>query len=102
MKNEIGSASIVEVASARLSDAARGARGKVVGLRIAPDDFSHGVAPDELERRLLEIGFVEGVDFEVLHVGLIGADPIAVRVNDTRIALRRREARAIAVTIDSQ
>lgn len=100
MKNEIGSASIVQ--APRLSEARKGVRGQVLGLRIDPKDTSHGVTGDELERRLLEIGFVEGVAFEVLHVGLIGRDPIAVRVNDTRIALRRREAKAIEVSIEPQ
>ena len=48
----------------------------------------------ELERRLLELGFVEGAHVEILHEGPLGRDPIAVRVNDTTIALRRREAMA--------
>ena len=51
----------------------------------------------ELERRLLELGFVEGADVELLHQGLFGGDPIAVRVADATIALRRREAMAIMV-----
>jgi ferrous iron transport protein A len=51
----------------------------------------------ELERRLLELGFVEGAEVEVLHEGPMGRDPIAVRVNDNTIALRRREAMAILV-----
>ena len=34
----------------------------------------------------------------VLDQGLFGGDPIAVRVADTTIALRRREAMAILVT----
>ena len=34
---------------------------------------------------------------EVLHEGPLGRDPIAVRVNNTTIALRRREAMAILV-----
>ena len=51
----------------------------------------------ELERRLLELGFVEGAEVEVLHEGPLGGDPIAVRVNDSTIALRRREAMAILV-----
>ena len=98
MKHEIGSASILS--APRLCEARRGSHGRVLGLRI--DSDGHGVSADELERRLLEIGFVEGVDFEVLHVGLIGGDPIAVRVNDTRIALRRREARAIEIHLDAE
>ena len=35
--------------------------------------------------------------FEILHEGPVGRDPIAVRVNDCTIALRRREAMAILV-----
>ena len=80
-----------------LSDAGRGMRGRVTGLVAST---GHGVSAEEMERRLLEIGFVEGAAFEVLHVGLIGGDPIAVRLNDTRIALRLREARAIQVRLD--
>ncbi|HVY02863.1 MAG TPA: FeoA family protein [Caulobacterales bacterium] len=98
MKNEIGSASLT--IAPRLCEAPRGARGRVLGLKV--DGDGHGVSAAELERRLLEIGFVEGVDFEILHVGLIGGDPIAVRVNDTRIALRRREARAIEIQLDRE
>ena len=51
----------------------------------------------ELERRLLEMGFVEGARVEVLHEGFIGKDPICVRLDDTRVALRRREARGVLV-----
>lgn len=87
--------------SSRLSDARRGARGAVARLAIDPNDESHGVTPAELERRLLEMGFVEGARFELLHVGLIGGDPIAVKLNGTRVALRRREAKAIEVTLDA-
>ena len=53
----------------------------------------------ELERRLLELGFVEGAEVEILHEGPLGRDPIAVRVNDYTIALRRREAMAILVSL---
>ena len=60
-------------------------------------DGAHGLTAMELERRLLELGFVEGAEVEVLHEGPLGGDPIAVRVNDTTIALRRREAMAILV-----
>src|SRR6187402_1822693 len=58
---------------------------------------AHGLSAMELERRLLELGFVEGAAVEVLHEGPLGGDPIAVRVNDNTIALRRREAMAILV-----
>ena len=58
----------------------------------------HGVSAAEIERRLLELGFVEGARVEVLHEGPLGRDPIAVRVNNTTIALRRREAMAVLVS----
>jgi ferrous iron transport protein A len=60
-------------------------------------DGAHGLSALELESRLLELGFVEGAEVEVLHEGPLGGDPIAVRVNDNTIALRRREAMAILV-----
>jgi len=65
---------------------------------IATADAPSGIPAAELERRLLELGFVEGAKIEILHEGLVGRDPIAVRVNDATIALRRREAMAILVT----
>jgi ferrous iron transport protein A len=54
--------------------------------------------PDaELESRLIELGFVEGARVELLHEGIVGRDPIAVRVENVTIAVRRREAMAIIV-----
>ncbi|RTL76659.1 MAG: ferrous iron transport protein A [Bradyrhizobiaceae bacterium] len=57
----------------------------------------NGVPAAEIERRLLELGFVEGARVEVLHEGPIAGDPIAVRVDNNTIALRRREAMSIFV-----
>jgi ferrous iron transport protein A len=51
----------------------------------------------ELERRLIEMGFIEGARVEILHEGFPKRDPIAVRVNDHTVALRRSEADAILV-----
>lgn len=85
----------------RLSGAPRGSVGRIVAIDPSGDAQRHGVSADELERRLLEIGFVEGARFEILHEGPIGRDPLVVRVDDTRIALRRREAHAILVTMDA-
>jgi ferrous iron transport protein A len=51
----------------------------------------------ELESRLIELGFVEGARVEVLHEGIVGGDPIAVRVENVTIAVRRREAMSIIV-----
>ena len=47
-------------------------------------------------RRLHEMGFDEGVDVEVLHRAPMG-DPIALRVGNMTIAIRRTEASLIEV-----
>ena len=78
-----------------LGDAARGFRGRI--HTVDASDHGHALPAEELERRLLELGFTEGASVEVLHEGFFGRDPIAVRVNDATVALRRREAMAILV-----
>ncbi len=80
----------------RLGEANRGFCGRINAIHVGEE--THGEAAPEIESRLLELGFVEGVEIKVLHEGPIGRDPIAVRVNDTTVALRRREAMAIVVT----
>ena len=82
-----------------LGSGRKGLRGTViaVGRAASLSDTETDPFADELERRLLEIGFVEGADVEVLHEGFIGRDPIAIRVDDMSVALRRREANAILV-----
>jgi len=56
--------------------------------------------PAELERRLLELGMVEGARVDIRHQGLFGRDPIAVRVDcHATFALRRREASAVMVRL---
>jgi len=66
--------------------------------RIETGATGSALSAAELESRLIELGFVEGAAVEVLHEGLLGRDPIAVRVDGVTIALRRREAMAIIVT----
>jgi ferrous iron transport protein A len=80
-----------------LGDAQVGYSGRILSLDPARAPAA-GLPPPELERRLLELGFVEGATVELLHQGLFGADPIAVRVAATTIALRRREAMAVLVS----
>ncbi len=65
--------------------------------RLAAHQAKSGLANDELESRLIELGFVEGAKVEILHEGIVGRDPIAVRVDNVTIAIRRREAMAIIV-----
>ena len=76
-----------------LGAGARGLCGVVVSVG------SGQAADGDLERRLLEIGFVEGARVEILHAGPIGGDPIAVRLDDMRVALRRREANAVMLRV---
>ncbi len=55
-----------------------------------------GLEP-ETARRLCELGFDEGVDVEILHRAPFGGDPLAVRVGNMVVALRRDMARLIEV-----
>jgi ferrous iron transport protein A len=64
---------------------------------LATSDGGSALSAIELESRLIELGFVEGARVEVLHEGIVGRDPIAVRVENVTIAVRRREAMAIIV-----
>ena len=61
--------------------------------------FDAAARPDmiELERRLIEMGFVEGAQIHLLHEGFIDRDPIAMHVDDTTVALHRRDASLILV-----
>jgi ferrous iron transport protein A len=79
-----------------LGRALAGFCGRIDAILVA-DDHS-GLPPEELERRLIELGFVEGAAVEILHEGAFGRDPIAVRVDHATVALRRREAMSILVT----
>lgn len=84
----------------RLSDACKGDCGVVLKVACETGPASGGIEQAELERRLLEIGFVEGARIELLHEGFIGRDPIAVKLDDMRVALRRREACGILLELD--
>ncbi len=84
----------------RLSQARPGQRGVIVDVRAERRSGDHGVDAEELQRRLLEFGFVEGAAVEVLHEGAIRRDPIAVRVDDMRVALRRGDAEEIWVRFE--
>jgi ferrous iron transport protein A len=78
-----------------LGRGSKGLRGVVVGIGNDSSDLSP--EEDELKRRLLEIGFVEGASVEIIHEGWIGRDPIGVRLDDMRVALRRREANNVLI-----
>ena len=70
--------------------AQRGFRG-TIGAIVVTD--GHGVSAAEIERRLLELGFVEGARVEVLHEGPPAAairSPCASTTPPLRCAAARR------------
>ncbi|MBI3700877.1 MAG: ferrous iron transport protein A [Afipia sp.] len=79
-----------------LGSVPRGFVGTIVAIEKGVSDSA--LSAGELERRLIEFGFVEGARVEVLHEGPIGGDPIAIRIHGATIALRRREALSVQVT----
>jgi ferrous iron transport protein A len=79
----------------------KGARGVVT--RVCDDDQSLGdEAQSTVSRRLLELGFVPGEAIEVIEEVWPGGDPMAVRVGNTTFALRRREAGAVFVELETR
>jgi len=58
-------------------------------------DDSHNIA-----ERLRELGFSEGQKITALHSGALGHDPIAVKLDQQRLALRCSEAALIEVQRD--
>ena len=89
---EIAAANTIPIV---LGNAPRGFCGTIQRLEIQEGGSS--LSAVELESQLIEMGFVEGARVEILHEGLFGRDPIAVRVDAATIALRRLEASAILV-----
>jgi ferrous iron transport protein A len=79
----------------RLGSAKRGYCGVI--HHLAAEEANSALSALELESRLIELGFVEGAKVEVLHEGIVGRDPIAVRIENVTIAVRRREAMAVVV-----
>jgi ferrous iron transport protein A len=70
-----------------------GTRGSVVGVG------SSTASPSALERRLLEFGFVQGEQVEILAEARPGRDPFVVRIGHTTLALRRHEVQSVWVEI---
>ena len=49
-------------------------------------------------RRLLELGFLPGVEVQVLGIAPLG-DPLHIEIRGCRFSLRRAEAEAIAISV---
>ncbi len=79
------------VSSLALADLAFDAAGRIIG--IAAEQLEDGEA-----RRLESLGFVPGEIVSKQHGGgLAKADPLAIAIGRTLVALRRRHAAAIMV-----
>ena len=78
-----------EVVVTRIDQLAAGTPAIITGIDRA-------ACSDAVWRRLHEMGFDEGVDVEVLHRAPLG-DPIALRVGNMTIAIRRAEAALVSV-----
>jgi ferrous iron transport protein A len=79
-----------------LLECAKGAKVRVTGVLDQPLFGEHDA---RVSLRLKELGFLPGVLIEVIGFGLLRADPLAVKVNGTKFALRRTEAAKIGVEI---
>lgn len=52
-------------------------------------------------KRLRNLGFDEGVEVEALHAAPWGKDPLAVRIGRMTVAMRRAQAGAVSVHIET-
>lgn len=71
----------------KLSELKRGDRARIHSIE----------ADDNLARKLLELGLLEGMELRLAHTGPFGRDPIAIEMNDRCIALRRRDAAHVTI-----
>ncbi len=80
----------------KLTQYAKGSKLVVKSITSQP---LFGSQDEKVSLRLKELGFLPGAEVEVIGFGLFGADPLAVKVNGTKFALRRAEADKIGVEI---
>lgn len=69
------------------------------GVRARIVEIATAAEGSDLHLRLYEMGFDEGVEVEVLHRAPLGGDPIAVQVGGMVVAMRRRDADLLTVTL---
>lgn len=74
----------------------QGMRANVLNIRA---NTSFGVNDDLVTQRLMELGFVPGATLQVLGFGFLGRDPMAVKLGNTKFALRQQEASKIEVAL---
>jgi ferrous iron transport protein A len=83
---------------------ASGAQAQAQSLDVAPKRVPFRVrqvdsdpAVPERARQLEELGFFPGEEVMVMAQGLLGADPLVVRIGQSTFALRRAEAACVRV-----
>lgn len=76
-----------------LADLAKGLSARIESVQASRADI-----PDDLLRRLRDLGFVAGEHIHVLARGPFGGEPLAVRVGTSTFALRRLEAECIRIS----
>jgi ferrous iron transport protein A len=79
-------------ATLKLADLTTGAEARVVAVGSADSNPSA-----DLARRLAELGFLPGEKLRIVARGLLGREPIAVRIGTGTFALRLFEAACIRV-----
>jgi len=68
------------------------------GTHAVIDGIEDTQALDPVAERLRALGFVRGEDIQVIALGPVHGDPMAVRVGHTRFALRRAEAARVMLS----
>ena len=92
---DLSRAAVSSLAVVPLADLATGAQARVVAVSAG-----ESAASLELGRRLAELGFLPGEKLRIVARGLMGREPLAVRIGTGTFALRLFEAACIRVTLE--
>ena len=82
-----------------LDQLGKGEHAVVVGVSAS---LAFGSLDALVTRRLWELGFLPGAQISVVGFGLLGRDPIAIKIGGTKFALRRAEAQKVQVKLRQQ
>ena len=100
MRDRLGASTVDLVRSSApgsmpLAELATGAQARVVAVAAGESGASL-----DLGRRLAELGFLPGEKLRIVARGLMGREPLAVRIGTGTFALRLFEAACIRVTLE--
>lgn len=96
----LGSAPADKVAAVLAAGGGMGLEELAIGATARVVSVSSAGVPGagEMARRLAELGFLPGEKLRIVARGLMGREPIAVRIGTGTFALRRFEAACIRVS----